>query len=67
MRLNVAYWHKGLVVDLHGRFRYGPSLEHRQTGLKPCSYGNGDGKVTLGDIQSRENCFSMEDCQWTRT
>ena len=48
MNVDVACWHKGLVVGLYGSFRYGPSFEHRQTGLAPCGYGNGDGKVTLG-------------------
>ena len=51
MRLNVAYWHKGLVVGLYGSFHHGPSFEHRQTGLTACSYGNGDCKVTLGELQ----------------
>ena len=66
MRLNVAYWHKRLAVGLYGSFRHGPRFENRQTGLTLCSYGNGDGKVTQGDLQSRGNCFSMEDYQWTR-
>ena len=49
---NVGCWHKGLVVGLYGSFRYGTSFEHRQTGLAPCGYGNGDGKVTLGELQT---------------
>ena len=49
---NCCSWHKGLVVGLYGSFRYGPSFEHRQTGLAPCGYGNGDGKVTLGELQT---------------
>ncbi len=52
MNVDVACWHKGLVVGLYGSFRYGPSFEHRQTGLAPCGYGNGDGKVTLGELQT---------------
>ena len=39
-------------MGLYGSFRYGPSFEHRQTGLAPCGYGNGDGKVTLGELQA---------------
>ena len=39
-------------MGLYGSFRYGPSFEHRQTGLAPCGYGNGDGKVTLGELQT---------------
>jgi len=39
-------------VGLYGSFRYGPSFKHRQTGLAPCGYGNGDGKVTLGEFQT---------------
>ena len=35
-------------MGLYGSFRYGPSFEHRQTGLAPC----GDGKVTLGELQT---------------
>jgi len=49
---NVGCWHKGLVVGLYGSFRYGPRFEHRQTGLAPRGYGNGDGKVTLGEFQT---------------
>ena len=52
MRLNVAYWHKWLVAGLYGNFRHGPRFENRQTGLTLCSYGNGDGKVTLGELQA---------------
>ena len=33
-------------------FAMGPSFEHRQTGVAPCGYGNGDGKVTLGELQT---------------
>ena len=51
-RAEFCIWHKGLVVGLYGSFRYGPSFEHRQTGLAPCGYGNGDGKVTLGELQT---------------
>ena len=39
-------------MGLYGSFRYGPSFEHRQTGVAPCGYGNGDGKVTLGELQT---------------
>ena len=39
-------------MGLYGSFRYGPSFEHRQTGLAPCGYGNGDGKVTLAELQT---------------
>ena len=35
-------------MGLYGSFRYGPSFEHRQTGLAPC----GDDKVTLGELQT---------------
>ena len=39
-------------MGLYGSFRYGPSFEHCQTGLAPCGYGNGDGKVTLGELRT---------------
>ena len=38
-------------MGLYGSFRYGPSFEHRQTGLAPCGYGNGDGKVTVAEAE----------------
>ena len=52
MRLNVGYWHKGLIVGLYGSFRHGTRFENRQTGLTLCSYGNGDGKMTPGELQA---------------